>query len=55
LSATVANSLLGFYGKQSSTVASELAFLFDAARDWSRAAEYYLVAANNASEVFALQ
>ena len=55
LSATVAQALLGFYGKQSSTVASELAFLFDAARDWSRAAEYYLVAANNASEVFALQ
>jgi len=55
LSATVAEALLGCYGKQSATVASELAFLFEAARDWSRAAEHYLVAANNASEVFALQ
>jgi predicted ATPase len=55
LSATVAEALLGCYGKQSDTVASELAFLFEAARDWSRATEHYLVAANNASEVFALQ
>ena len=55
LSATVAEALLGCYGKQSATVASELAFLFETARDWSRATEYYLVAANNASEVFALQ
>jgi predicted ATPase len=55
LSATVAEALLGCYGKQSSTVASELAFLFETARDWSRATEYYLLAANNASEVFALQ
>jgi tetratricopeptide (TPR) repeat protein len=55
LSATVAEALLAYYGKQSTDVASELAFLFEAARDWSRATEYYLVAANNASEVFALQ
>jgi tetratricopeptide (TPR) repeat protein len=55
LSAMVAEALLGCYGKQSATVASELAFLFEAARDWSRAADYYLVAANNATEVFALQ
>jgi len=55
LSATVAGALLGCYGKQSGTVASELAFLFESARDWARAADYYLVAANNASEVWALQ
>ncbi|HSO75777.1 MAG TPA: protein kinase [Blastocatellia bacterium] len=55
LSATVAEALLGCYGKHSATVASELAFLFEAARDWSRASDYYLVAANNASEVWALQ
>jgi predicted ATPase len=55
LSATVAEALLGYYGKQSATVAAELAFLFEAARAWSRAADYYLEAANNASEVFALQ
>ena len=55
LSATVADALLACYGKQSTSVASELAFLFETARDWSRATEYYLAAANNASEVFALQ
>ena len=55
LSATVAEALLGCYGKQSATVAAELAFLFETARDWSRAADYYLAAADNASEVFALQ
>ena len=55
LSATIAEALLGFYGKQSATVASELAFLFESARDWSRAADFYLVAASNASEVFALE
>lgn len=54
LSATVAEALLGCYGKQSGTVAAELAFLFETARDWSRAADYYLAAADNASEVFAL-
>ncbi len=55
LSGTVAEALLGCYGEQSATVASELAFLFEAARDWSRASDYYLVAANNATEVWALQ
>ena len=55
LSATVAEALLGCYGKLSATVAAELAFLFETARDWSRAADYYLAAADNASEVFALQ
>lgn len=55
LSGTAAEALLACYGTQSATVASELAFLFETARDWSRATEYYLVAANNASDVFALQ
>jgi tetratricopeptide (TPR) repeat protein len=55
LSATVAEALLACYGEQSATVASELAFLFETARDWSRASDYYLAAANNASEVFANQ
>ena len=53
LSAAVAEALLGYYGKQSATIAAELAFLLEAARDWSRASEYYRVAAKNASEVFA--
>ena len=55
LSATVAEALLDCYGKQSASVASELAFLFETARDWSRATEYYIVAANNASEEYAIQ
>jgi len=53
LSAKVAEALLGLSGKQGATIASELAFLFEAARDWSRASAYYLIAADNASEVFA--
>jgi serine/threonine protein kinase/tetratricopeptide (TPR) repeat protein len=55
LSAAVAEALLRCYGQQSATVASELAFLFEAARDWSRASDYYLVAAKNAARVFASQ
>jgi predicted ATPase len=55
LSATVAEALLSCYGKQSATVASELAFLFETARNWERASDHYLIAANNASDVFALQ
>jgi predicted ATPase len=55
LSAAVAEAMLALYGKQSPTVASELAFLFEAARDWSRASEHYLVAARNAMKVFANQ
>jgi hypothetical protein len=47
--------MLDLYGKQSATAASDLAFLFEAARDWSRASEHYLAAARNAMEVFANQ
>ncbi|MGH7517023.1 MAG: protein kinase domain-containing protein [Gemmatimonadales bacterium] len=52
-SAAVAQALLTFYGEQGSTVAAELALLFEAARDLSRAAEYFLLAAQNATRVFA--
>jgi predicted ATPase len=55
LSAAVANALLAFYGDDSSTIASELAFLFQAARDWPRAAEHFLAAARNAARIFANQ
>jgi predicted ATPase len=55
LSAAVAEAMLALYGKQSATMASELAFLFEAARDWSRASEHYLTAASNAMDVFANQ
>lgn len=55
LSAAVAAALLALYKEQSSSVASELAFLYETARDWSRASEYYLTAARNAMTVFANQ
>jgi serine/threonine protein kinase/predicted ATPase len=55
MSAAIAKALLEFYGKKSSDVASELAFLFQAARDWSLASDYFLKAARNATRVFANQ
>lgn len=53
LSAAIARALLGYYGEQSFAVASELAMLLQVARDWSRASEFYLLAARNAARVFA--
>ena len=55
LSAAVAQALLGYYGEKSGDVAAELALLLEAARDFSRAADYFLVAAQNAARVFANQ
>jgi predicted ATPase len=55
LSAAVAQALLGYYGEKSGSVAAELALLLEAARDFSRAADYFLVAAQNAVRVFANQ
>jgi tetratricopeptide (TPR) repeat protein len=54
-SAAIAEALLGFYGDDPAEIASELAFLFQAARDWPRAAEYFLIAARNAARIFANQ
>jgi predicted ATPase/predicted Ser/Thr protein kinase len=53
LSAAVAEVLLAAYGEQSSKVASELAHLYEAARDFARAADYFRLAAQHASQVFA--
>src|SRR5262249_40502177 len=55
LSAAVAQALIGYYGEKSGSVAAELALLLEAARDFSRAADYFLVAARNAVGVFANQ
>jgi predicted ATPase len=55
LSAAVAEALLGYYGEQSGSVAAEFALLLEAARDFSRAADYFLVAAQNAAHVCAHQ
>lgn len=51
LSAAVAQSLEGFYGKQGTNVANELAVLWEAGREYARAADYFLKAANNATQV----
>jgi tetratricopeptide (TPR) repeat protein len=53
LSAAVAQALLAYYGDKSGNVAAELASLLEAARDFTRAADYFLVAARNAVRVFA--
>ncbi len=55
MSAAIARALLGFYGEQSGDVASELAYLFSAARDFARAADYFRLAALNAVKLFATQ
>lgn len=55
LSRAVADALLGYYGEQSSAIGSELALLFEAARDAARAAAFFLVAAKNAAQIFAYQ
>jgi predicted ATPase len=53
LSTAIAAALLAFYRDDPSDVASELAFLFQAGRDWPHASEYFLTAARNAARVFA--
>jgi len=52
-SAAVAEALLGYYGRQRPAIASELAMLFESARDFGRAAEYFLTAALQAAHVSA--
>src|SRR5262249_3956918 len=53
LSGGVANALLSFYRDRASTVALDLAHLFETARDFLRAADFYLGAAQSALQVFA--
>lgn len=53
LSEATAAALLGFYKDKSRSIAAELALLFKAARKFSRAADYFLLAAQNAANVFA--
>lgn len=55
LSGAVAESLLAHHGEKSAHVAAELALLYEAARDFDRAAEQCLIAARNAVRVFAPQ
>jgi predicted ATPase len=53
LSGAVARALRGFVGENIAGVAAELAFLFEAARDWPEAVPYYLTAAQGAARVYA--
>jgi hypothetical protein len=53
LSAAVAHALLASYGDQAATRATELAYLYEAARDFSHAAQFFLMASEHARQVFA--
>jgi len=51
LSRDVALALEVYYGERRASVANELALLWGAARDYARAADYFLQAARNAAQV----
>jgi predicted ATPase len=53
LSAAVAQALRDHYGEGNPAVAADLALLFEAARDFGRAADQFLLAAQNAARGFA--
>ena len=53
LSRAAAEALEGFYGEKSNKVSSELAILFEAARNFNKAVAYYSIAATQAAQVFA--
>ncbi len=53
MSKASAEALLGRYGGSASAVASQLALLFEAGRDFERAADFFVAAAGNAARLFA--
>jgi predicted ATPase len=53
LSAAVAQALVGHYGEKNALVAAELALLWEAARDFTRAIDCFLLASQNAARLFA--
>jgi predicted ATPase len=55
LSIAVGQALERFHGEKSTVVAGELAILWEAAREYARAADCYLQAARNAARLFANQ
>jgi serine/threonine protein kinase/predicted ATPase len=55
LSREVAQTMEGFYGEQRASVANQLAALYEAGREYASAAEYYRLAAEHATRVFAYQ
>ncbi len=55
LSAALAHALEALYSDKSSTIASQLGFLYETARDFARASDYFRLAAQNAARVYANQ
>ncbi|HEX5108750.1 MAG TPA: protein kinase [Vicinamibacterales bacterium] len=55
LSRAVAAALESFYRDRSNDIASELAVLYESGRDFSRAADYFRVAARKAADVLAYE
>ncbi|MFN0112193.1 MAG: serine/threonine-protein kinase PknK [Blastocatellia bacterium] len=55
LSREVAQALESFYSKQTKQVANELATLYETAREFAPAADYFLLAAEHSSQIFAVQ
>ena len=55
MNSAIARALEGYYGEKSEAVAHELARLWEAARDYLRAADYFLLAARHAFEIHACQ
>ena len=53
LSREVAQTLEVFYGERAATVSNELAALYEAGREFAKAAQYFQLAAEHAREVFA--
>jgi predicted ATPase len=55
LSRAVAEALESFYRDKANDIASELAVLYESGREFSRAADYFRVAAQKAADVFAYE
>jgi len=55
VSLALAEALLKAYGEKSGEVASRLALLFDAGRDFARASDFFLLASQNAGRMYAAQ
>jgi tetratricopeptide (TPR) repeat protein len=55
LSGQVAASLLRHHGTRAAAIASELAYLFDAARQYAEATRYFLIAAQHAARLYAFR
>jgi tetratricopeptide (TPR) repeat protein/predicted Ser/Thr protein kinase len=53
LSGITARTLVKYYGREAAGIASELAFLFETARDPMQAARYFLIAVQKALRIFA--